>query len=66
MVSHYHRWGSDGLPVRKVTHGWIIDSCGVWAPLGPVPKVFRTKREAMAYCDALAFKRAQEFRAEEA
>ena len=63
MRAHWHLWGWDGLPVSKVKGGWIIVSDGVWAPLGHVPKVFKTKREACAYADNLAFIRVKEWTA---
>ena len=62
MYNHWLRYGFEGLPVRKVKGGWIIDAQGCWAPLGNVPKVFKLKREALEFCDNLASIRVKQWR----
>jgi hypothetical protein len=44
-MTHLHRWGSDGYPVRKLekSRGWVWDYRSVKGPV-----VFKTKREAVA------------------
>jgi hypothetical protein len=55
LMKHVMMWGSDGYPIRKAGQSrWIWDACyGV----GGSPKVFRTKREAVAafesFCEVL-------------
>ena len=50
LLGHVTRWGSDGYPIRKLSHGkWI------WGPFLSVngPSVcFATKREAVASFEA--------------
>ena len=44
ILVHWSRWSSDGYPVKKLGRGWTWDYRGIKGP----PKVFRTKREAVA------------------
>jgi len=47
----FNRWANGGGEnfLRKVTRGWLVEIEGY-----RVPKVFRTKREAVAYAANLA------------
>jgi hypothetical protein len=44
-MEHVTRWGSDGYPVSKLGSGWTWG----WDTVPGPPKVFRTKREAVAH-----------------
>jgi hypothetical protein len=73
MTSEQHRFsnvwarGSDWWPIRKVgSSKWVITTEGVWALLGTVPVIFKTKRAATAFFNNLAMIRMHEIRAAEA
>lgn len=48
FLRHISMWGSAGYPVRKLGRGWIVSD--FWGVKGP-PKVYRTKREVVAYVE---------------
>lgn len=48
-LDHMIRWGSDGYPVRRLGRSWTFEHAfGV----GGSPVLYRTKREAVAACEA--------------
>lgn len=67
-LSHWHRFGGAGFvrkvgpPRRSWTRGWIITDEGICAPIGDVPTVFKTKKEAVAFADNLMLIRSKQWR----
>ncbi len=60
-LAHWSRFGGASFVV-KVRSGWIITNEGLAAPIGDVPTVFKTKREAVAFVDNLLLIRSKEWR----
>jgi len=48
LLTHVSRFGSDGYPISKLGRGWSWGYRGIKGP----PKVFKTKREAVASFEA--------------
>lgn len=47
-LKHMQRWGSDGYPVAKRGRKWWVDQA---FGAGGCPSPFKTKRDAIAFCD---------------
>ena len=60
-ASHVLMYGDETM-LYKVKGGWIIDTAGIMAPLGHVPKVFKTKREALGFARNLFSLRYKQWR----
>jgi len=65
VMSNFWSKGADWFPVREVKRGWIIETEGVWAPLGTISTVFKTKHKAIEFVDNLCMIRFKEWRAVE-
>jgi len=63
IMSNTWARGSDWWPIRKVRAGkWLIDTSGIFAPLGQIPIVFKTKRAAQDFFNNLCLIRFREWR----
>ncbi len=51
LLIHVSRWGSDGYPIHRFRSGrW---TWGPWRSVQGPPKVWRTRREAVAHFEAV-------------